>query len=446
MIDEFECKGRWRIPGDETWYNGTLKFSPDAGTTLEIFGTFNQGFLQRQTKVIILGETNKGDITLVDNLYRTTRFSFEPDVTIGIYKPNYIIVGHHFESLESIRFKTVTFSAFNLFEWFDISGLKHSIKKQTFSVDYLKPSELSFEYFDGCRGIVDFTYLANLQSTPNKIEVEEGCLVTFKYVEKRMLRDILMDIHTFNGFLTFVTFEQSYPLSISFSDIEYEKNGKPKTIECSYNNPAYGKQYKSRRKGEHLIDYSDIKDDFPLLIRNWYKRNQEIRPVFSLLLYSFKDKLKFSEDKFMDIVRAVETFHRRTTNCTKLSKEEFDSMVQRIYNKIDPKDKQWLVKQNAFTYQNEFSLKNRLLDLFVRYSNSYLKDKIPNINRFCVQVVNSRNYYTHYNADKEGMALKGKKLFELSQDLKALLICCICKDIGLNDSLLILEGGLRRNL
>ncbi len=446
MVEQFECKGRWKIPGEETWYNGTLQFSPESGTTLEIFGTFNSGLLNRETKTIILGETNKGDITLVDNYYKTTRHSFESDVTIGIYKPNFIIVGHHFESFESIQFQKITFKTFNLFEWFDISGLNHSIKKTTFSVEYSKPPQLSFEYFDGCKGVIDFHYSASLEGIANKTEIEEACSVTFEYAEKRKFKDILMDVYTFNGFVTFVTFEQSYPLSISFSDIEYIKEGKPKTIKCSYDNPTYGTQYKPRRKGEHLIDYSDIKDDFSSLIKNWYKRNQEIKPVFSLMLYSFKDKLKFSEDKFMDIVRAVETFHRRTTNCTKMPKEEFESMVQRIYSKVDPKDKQWLVKQNAFTYQNEFSLKNRLLDLFARYPSSYLEDKTPNIKRFCVQVVDSRNYYTHYNADKESNALKGKELFELNQNLKALLITCICKDIGLNDSLLILEHGLRRNL
>lgn len=124
MVEQFECKGRWKIPGEETWYNGALQFLPESGTTLEIFGTFNSGLLNRETKTIILGETNKGNITLVDNYYKTTRHSSESDVTIGIYRPNFIIVGHHFESFESIQFRKVTFKTFNLFEWFDISGFK----------------------------------------------------------------------------------------------------------------------------------------------------------------------------------------------------------------------------------------------------------------------------------------------------------------------------------
>ena len=79
-------------------------------------------------------------------------------------------------------------------------------------------------------------------------------------------------------------------------------------------------------------------------------------------------------------------------------------------------------------------------------SNAARQEVCANIKRFCVQVVDSIYYYTHYDANKEHNALKGKELFELNQNLKALLISCISKDIGLNDSLLILEHGLRRNL
>lgn len=444
MIEQFEYKGRWKVPEEETWYNGTLTFSPDLGASLEIFGTFNPGFLNRKTKSIILGETNMGDITLVDNYFKSNKHSFSSDITVGTYKPNYLIIGHHFETTESILFRKVTFKSFNLFEWLDTAGLNHSVKKSSFSLNYEKPSQISFDLFNGCKGIIDFHYAISLEGISNSAEIEESSSVTLEYSERRELKDILMDIYVFNGFVTFATFEQSYPLSITFSDAEYLYEKKQKLIKCSYNNPSYGIQYKPRRKGEHLLDYSYISAEFPSLIHNWYKRYQELRPVFSLMLYSFKDKLKFSEDKFMDIARAIETFHRLTTTCTKLPSKDFELMVQRIYSKIEPADKQWLVKQNAFTYQNECSLKKRLLDLFKVYTNPYLEERIPNIKRFCLQVVNSRNYYTHYNPDKEKEALKGKELFELNQNLKALLITCICKDIGLKDD--NFEEGIRRSI
>ena len=445
MIDALEYKGRWRVPNEDTWYDGILKFDPIEGVNLEIFGTFNPGMFDRETKQIILGETTKGDITLVDNYYHSNSHTFDSGVTIGRYKPTFIVQGHQFHTPESITFNKVTFKSFNLFEWLDVSGLKHDIKKSTLAVSYSKPESLSFNYFTGCNGTIEFHNSISLESRANKTEIEEQCSVTLSYIESRSLKEILMDTYVFNGFVTLMTFEQSYPLSIVLSDPTYVKDGKTKLIQCFYHNPSYNPKYKFRRKGEYLIEYGDIKNEFSNLIENWYKRYHEIKPVFSLMLYSFKDKLKFNEDKFMDIVRAVETFHRRTTTCTKLPTTEFESLVSRIQDKVDKVDKQWLIKNNVLNYANELSLKQRLLDLIRNYASPYLLEQIPNQKRFCVQVVDSRNYYTHYSLEKEKVALKEKELFELNQKLKALLILCICKHIGITDAE-ILSDGLRRNL
>ena len=442
MIEQFETKGKWKLPESEAWYNGTLKFTPENGATLEIFGSFNSGVLNQKTKTIILGETSQGNVTLVDNYYKSSNHSFESEITIETYKPGFIIVGHHFLSVESIQFRTIKFKTFNLFEWISTTGQNNKLNRTSLSINYNKPENISFDYFDGCKGVVEFGYSISRERLANKFEFEEECSVTFKYSEKRYFKDILMDVYIFNGFITLATFEQSYPLSIIFSDPEYTKDDKPQLIKCTYFNTTYRQEYKQRIKGEFLFDYS--KDDFPDLIKNWYKRFQEIRPAFSLMLYSFKDKLKFNEDNFMDIARAVETFHRRTTDCTKMPKDEYEAMVQRIYDKVNPTDKQWLIKQDALKYQNELSLKNRLIDLFKTYSSPYLVEQIPNIKKFCVKVVDSRNYYTHFNADKEKDSLKENKLFELSQNLKALLITCLCKHIGLNEN--ALDKGLKRNL
>lgn len=445
MIDALEYKGRWRVPHEDTWYDGTLRFDPIEGVNLEIFGTFNPGMFDREIKEIILGETTKGDITLVDNYYKSNSHTIDSGVTIGKYQPTFIIQGHQFEKSELIKFNKVAFKSFNLFEWLDVSGLKHDVKKTTLAVNYSKPESLLFNYFGGCNGTIEFHNSISLESKANKTEIEEHCSVTFNYGESRSFKEILMDTYVFNGFVTLMTFEQSYPLSIIFSDQAYVKDGKPKLIQCIYHNPSYNPKYKSRRKGEYLIEYDDIKNEFSDLIQNWYKRYHEIKPVFSLMLYSFKDKLKFSEDKFMDIIRAVETFHRRTTTCTKLPPTEFEELISRIQGKVDRADKQWLIKNNILNYANELSLKQRLLDLIRNYASPYLLEQIPNQKRFCVQVIDSRNYYTHYSLEKERIALKEKELFELNQKLKALLILCICKHIGVTNTE-ILNDGLRRNL
>jgi hypothetical protein len=83
--------------------------------------------------------------------------------------------------------------------------------------------------------------------------------------------------------------------------------------------------------------------------------------------------------------------------------------------------------------------------LYKTYSSPYLLEQIPDPKRFFQKVVDCRNYYTHYSIENEKEALKGKNLFELNQKLKALLIICICKHIGINNAD-ILTDGLKRNL
>ena len=84
MIEALEYKGRWRVPNDDTWYDGVLKFDPIEGVSLEVFGTFNPGMFDKEIKQIILGETTKGDITLVDNHSQSNSHTFDSGVTIGV--------------------------------------------------------------------------------------------------------------------------------------------------------------------------------------------------------------------------------------------------------------------------------------------------------------------------------------------------------------------------
>src|SRR5690606_34348260 len=82
MIEEKEYKGEWQIPGDDVWHNGVLKFSPDKRTSLEIYGSFNNGLFDRNAQQIIIGKTSQGDITLVDSHYRSTKHTHTTCVTI----------------------------------------------------------------------------------------------------------------------------------------------------------------------------------------------------------------------------------------------------------------------------------------------------------------------------------------------------------------------------
>lgn len=440
MVEKFACKGSWRLPDSATWLNGELKFSPDSGIALELYGTFSKNVFDQSDHNIILGRTTEGDITLFKSYYKTTKRVYG-QISIGVYKPTIILIGKHFNTVEEITFREVSFTLFNLFEWCGISGFKTNFNDvpQEYSIGYLKPDDIEFPYHKDCDGRISFFNPIQMEDQNNRIELEEHCSVLFKYKEKENFDKILTDMTVFQKFITLSTFEQSYPLSITFRDDDYfiedQKVRQKLNIICIYQNTYYNKNYKIRRSFETLLKLQEIQNDFPKLIWNWYEKYHEIEPAFILLLDYFIDKTRFDTEKFMDIVRGLETFHRNTSQEQRLPKPEFSKKIKKILETVDlsKSEKEWL--KNELQYSNELKLKERLNELIYKYSNKYIQNQIVDISTFCKDVVNTRNYYTHYGAHLKKKSLTGNDLFKTTQKLTGLLISCILSYIGVNISI-----------
>ncbi len=449
MIDTLIYKGKWQIPTSENWLNGILQFNPEDGARLEVFGTFGNNPLDNTAPEIIIGETNFGGVTLLENHYKTTSSNLN-NTTITVYEPIFIISGYCFESIEKVEFRKVGFEIFNLFEWLNYTGNKFDCNQNQsdYALSYKAPNNIDFEYYKDCQGSISFTSHIKLGNVLGNIEINEQCFVAFSYTKKNSFKNILNDIGVFVGFITLATFEQSYPLSITFQDdvLMYEANNQlyKLNIKCLFKHSAFNRKHKNRRKFEHLLGYNEIQNDFPGIIQNWYKSYSYIKPSFELLLYSFREKYSFSVEKFMDIVRAIETFHRLTRKNQRIPEEPFKALKHTILTavKLNSADKVWL--NDLLNHANEPTLKDRLLDLIENYSNSYLQNNVKDVAKFCKKVKDSRHYYTHYDPKQKSKALTGKVLFEHYQRLLGLLISCIFNHIGLHQT--SFEKGLTNNL
>ena len=246
MTSKFIHKGEWKLPTDENWTNGTLEFDIEQGTSLELFGTFNPSFLDRENQKIILGKTTNGDITLIDCIYRGNK-SIHNGVIIGKYEPLIILEGHHFTNISKIKFSQVIFRVFNLFQWLNLSGLDVNIKNQSksYEIEYEEIQKIEFNLSNNCKGKITFDGPITTNGPYNAIELQEEAYITLDYSEQEYYKTILGDISKIVGFITLVTFEQSYPKRIVFRDNEYKTETKHsnynKYINCYYEHTNYNK-------------------------------------------------------------------------------------------------------------------------------------------------------------------------------------------------------------
>lgn len=249
------------------------------------------------------------------------------------------------------------------------------------------------------------------------------------------------------GFITLFTYEQSYTISLTFKDEDYSEisshYSQLKYIKCFYQNSLFDSKYKLKRPHEHLVKYVSVCDFFPALIKKWCEMYQEYESVFTLMLLSFRRKNYFSVEKFMDTVRAIESFHRNAQNNERIPQKDYEKLVDTVLQSVQLKkdDTLWLANKLK---GNEPSLNKRLMELIRENQNRFIIDNITNKKKFSRDITNSRNYYTHYDKSREGEALKGKELFDITLNLMGLLYSVILKELGLNDS--DFEEGLEYHL
>lgn len=437
MIETIKYKGKWSIPNNDKWYSGTLKFNPENGAYLELFGTFNS-FFDRKSMEIILGDTDKGEVTLVECFHTGTK-SRNNGIIIGRYAPTFILEGHHFNLESEICYRHVSSRIFNSFQWFNKSGLTGN-KEETesnFSISYIQPEPIYFRVNDTCSGKIAFIKATQQNTFHNEFSFKEQLHFSLDYIAKTKFKNIITDVKIIFSFISLMCYEQSYPISITLMDEDYceeiQHRIYTKQIKCFYRNSFYQSEYKLRLPYEHIVKYKDIVEKFPFAFERWFKLFELYPLVMSHMLNTLKERNHFSEDTFLDTVKALEAYHRDTSDNARIPKKEYKKLIKTIIDSVslNPDDLQWLRNK---LQGNEPTFSYRIKNLINSNMNNFIKQAISDEKAFVRKVTDSRNYYTHLDKKGETKALKGIDLFEITVTLQGLLYSCIFKELGLSES------------
>ena len=137
---------------------------------------------------------------------------------------------------------------------------------------------------------------------------------------------------------------------------------------------------------------------------------------------------------FLNMIQAIETFHSRFFYNDK--KADFIKSVEcYIGNEIKYEEIKKILLSPAQMDKNRkhINLVSRVIDLLIRGNNELFKYYYEERIRFAHEIVDTRNYFTHYGKEKEKKSLKGDKLDEAIEVLALILDYHICKVLGVNN-------------
>lgn len=140
----------------------------------------------------------------------------------------------------------------------------------------------------------------------------------------------------------------------------------------------------------------------------------------------------YLEHKFLNLIQAIESYHRRMHNGKYLSDNNYVQIYEKLIEAI-PKDTDESFRENLkqrLKYHNEFSLWKRLKEV-LGMCGDVTKLLIHNNKKFIKDVVEMRNFLTHYTKDLETKIQEDERLIDFFLQLKFILEICLLIELGI---------------
>ena len=454
MLEEREFEGYWWRPSDpDNRIPGTLKFSQDE-IRLELLGAFEEikpgpiGGTDDEPRILGLSKDRK-KITLERCLGLGQRINL-PGFTVTTYGPHMGLVGAWYEPDEQVRFDEVYARFSDLDTWAVSSGFGHEMhwdaegKSVTkLDVSYTPPEAVEVPLDDETSLSIVWQWTwSGLKEVTTESRLGQAASFKVSFADAASLERSLEYVGRLRNFLCLGVGRPIQVLSVSGIHLppEHPEPADPftkapppqRSVEVLYRLVSQTDDAK-RDLFVHEMLFS-LGDAYPRLeeiVRTWFDRQEIFGPVFNRYFYIVHNQHMAREIQFESFIRALETYHRRSSDATDVSHEEHEGRLEAILSSVPSEHRDWLEKKLA--YSNELSLARRLKATLARCPS--VTDRLIGTSRedkksFVRKVVTTRNYEIHLDPDNEAAAATGIELVVLVYQLRTLVEMTLLLDLG----------------
>lgn len=405
MLASLSLKGYFYLPENPNeQIAGILKFNQGEGIILDLFGQFSNFNNPSSTENnIVLGLSSDGKkITLLNCYIHSKHMSF-PGLPMSELSVMYLFIGHHFRYPNDIVFDycSIEYLDFNL--WLGISGFsvpEFDKENNEITLRYKQPDKIISKLIDELEIVIEFNYSrpGNYFAPINQATIEQNPTLIFRPKEKASFLHFLEKYLVFTKFLALCYFSYPQIKSVWFS-MEAKKEDEFDTgynnVELFYNGGIDPIKYRKHdHKHNFLLQYKDCEMNFLPIMQNWYILTKKIEASIDILTESFMNRGSTAEFRFLSLVQSLENMHRRLGDNRKVT------------------------------------LKTRLSEIIDSIPSEVKLALLRNEGDFVNRVTLNRNFYTHYDEEKEKRAATMGELYILSEKLKIVLVVYVLKELS----------------
>jgi hypothetical protein len=444
---EFEYDGQWWLPNDtDDVVSGRLACSRGGSLSLSLNGVFRGAALAFETTSsveLLNGVLANGKfVTLVECWLQRHTFGPYPTAT---YSATFCYVGAHFATRESISFRRI-FARF--------SGLEAWTNQRPFNIDTERQGErrvgVSYEPaqsvgFDYGPWAIAFLARYNVrEDVGTSVTIDHRALLEIARDDSAPLDDFIEVHRSMQEFLSLMMGSPCYPLTIiGHSDVNKRQFEDGKVyypdIEVIFDLPTdFPKSFEKANSRDMLFPMDHIGPDLKRYVTTWLDSRPKLQPVYNLYFATLFRPRVYLETLFLNIVQAVETYHRRVIGGKYMPDDDYRNGLYLAFKAAIPQDFDKSFKtsllEGRLKYANEYSLRKRLTGLLEDLSDLSLPFALTKHQQdaFAEDVSNTRNYLTHYDVSLAAKAKHAHDLITLKERLRLILELYILKEIGVS--------------
>jgi hypothetical protein len=436
-MQSIEYSGLWWLPGNpDNRVAGSLSFTDEDGITLQLIGSFGEidSFQSTKAHPLVLGLSTGGKkITLTDCVATSKKISM-PGFFIEGYRASFCFVGGHFQEANELRFRRLVVRYSHLPDWVRMSGFSGNLEEHKVEIVYELPQEVKAET---SKGTISLSFSG--QTTGDGIErmnIEQSVWLEVEIVEELELQTLFRQyISALQNFLTLATTKPNSIIELQvFSPLVYIERQNDERIETPIQvlfRQKYSKDlpHKLLIPDDMLFALEDVFDDFEVVMENWLNIAQELDSVCNRFFGVQYTPRMYMQNEFLNIVQAVESYHRRRMKNEVQPRTEYKRRIETILSRVDTQDSDWL--KEVLAHSNEPRLEERLNELLEKV-HAVVSPIIDDTAIFAKKVKDTRNYLTHFDKRLERKAARGAELYWLTRKLSYVLQACLLLEIGLS--------------
>ncbi len=415
MTEQFEYEGEWWFPQQpEHHFRGKLYSSKDGARLRFVFNDDSREMAEGMRKRgivndVILGISTDGTKITVYKYWLKSIVEFQS---------GFVFFGVHLDIPAHIQFKRMSVQFQHLDSWVNTPGFCIKQTKSGVMLRRKLPKDIQFPVNNDLSVTIHFGEESKVQQTE---VVRQNAWLLIEPSSPRNFDEFLNTIQTLKNFLTLAVSVPTY-----FTVVE-GKTESAETIRIVFWRDPHRLETSTDIPPQiMLFTLKDIILRKRTILRKWFERKETLKPVFDLYFGAIYQEM-YINNEFLNLMQALESYHRITMKNTELSPKQHQKRIEAIIKATPHKYQEWL--QKKFEHSNEPNLRKRF-DQILKSCPSGISTQLGNNKVFINKVVNTRHYWTHFDNKQKVKSVSNEELCELADKLRLLLQFSLLKEIG----------------